>query len=206
MNLGEMRTKVRLRAQVPTTDGIWTADFVDAAINEALVQIGLMQPWPWLAATHSEVGDDSGTVDLSAITPPVRDIASVFVGSWEGQPASTDEVDRWLFSERPGFVFAPWGDSLLIRPEPGSDETIQIRYFRDEPALTDDADTPILPERYHIAAVEMACAIGFESLDDESSAVMHERRAMRLIDKMVATALRRARGPHSVRTRSGSQF
>lgn len=206
MNLGEMRTKVRLRAQVPTTDGIWTDDFIDAVVNEALVQIGLLQPWPWLAETHTETGDGTGTVDLSAVDPPVRDITSVFVDAYEADPVSTDEIDRWLFTERSGFVFAPWGDALLIRPEPATDESVRVRYFRDEPALTDDADTPLIPERYHIAVVEMAAAMGFESLDDESSAVLHERRAMRMIDRMVANALRRARGPHSVRVRSGSQY
>ncbi len=206
MDLTALRTSVRRRANVPSTDGVWTDGFVDDALNEALVAIGLMQPWPWLETVHTEVGDDTGTVDLSAVTPPVRDIVSVHIGNFEGKPVSTGDIDSWLQNDRPGYIFATWGDSVLIRPEPAATDTISIRYYQNEPALTTGADTPVLPERYHLALAELACAYGFSSLDDDSSAMAHERRAMSTFDKMRANALRRARGPHSVRVRSGSQY
>ena len=75
-----------------------------------------------------------------------------------------------------------------------------------EALLTADSDTPTMPAVYHPCIAEKACAIGFESLDDQSSAAMHESRARIFIDRMQATALRRVRGPHSIRVRAGHQF
>lgn len=207
MNLGQLRSEVRLRANVPATDGIWTDAFVASAVNAALVDVSLEHPWPWLqkAATPSHT---AGLVNLAAVTPAVRDVAHLFVGDVEAKRVSVAESDLAAV-EGPAdarYTFSVWGDSLQIRPAPASTDTLTLRYYRDEAVLSADADAPVMPAVYHPCIVERACAIGFESLDDSTSAAMHEARARSFVAHMVATALRRLRGRHSIRVRPGLPF
>lgn len=207
MNFGELRTAVRLRAHVPSTDGIWTDSFVDDAVNEALQSISLEQPWPWLEVTESVTGG-TNPIDMSAFSVAVRDIKTVFVDSDQAHSVSTADIDGWdnVQAERARWVWASSADDLLIRPEPTSSNTVKVRYFRNEPVLTSDATSPLMPAVYHYAIVHRAASIGFEGIDDQSSAAMHEARARGFIERMEATALRKARGPHRPRIRPGSQL
>lgn len=207
MNLGQLRTEARLRAQVPTTDGIWTDGFIDSAINEAVAQISLEQPWWWLQETETTTAT-SGVVDLSGVDPVVRDIVAVFVDDIEAKKVSVTETDATALygPEDSRYVFSVWGDSLQIRTAPADTAVVKIRYYRDEALLSADSDTPLMPAVYHPSIVEKAVSICFESLDDTSSAAMHEARSRALVSHMVGTALRRLRGRHSVRVRSGHPY
>ena len=207
VNLGQLRTAVRLRANVPANDGIWTNAFVNDAINTALADLSLEQPWWWLQNTATPTATD-GAVTLSGLSPVPRDISHVFVGDVEAKKVSVAESDLTAVSGPVDarYTWSVWGQSLQIRPEPSASETITMRYYRDEPVLTADSDTPIMPAAYHPVIVERACAIGFESLDDQSSAAMHEARSRSFLSHMIATALRRIRGRHSIRVRAGHPY
>lgn len=204
MNLGELRTAVRLRAAVPTTDAKWTDAYVEDAINEANYLIGTEQPWPWLEDVETITGP-SDPIDLAAITPAVRDIRSVTVDdAYQATYITVGEMDRWGNHGRYStYSFTTWGDDLVIKPAPSSTSTVKIRYYRNEPTLTDDTDTPLLPAAYHPAIVHMAAAIGFEGLDDPSSAGVHEARARIIVNRLARVELSKVRGPRSVRVRSG---
>lgn len=207
MNLGQLRTAVRLRANVPTTDLIWTDGFVNDAINEALVSISTEHPWPWLQTKASPSHTD-GLVDLSAITPAVRDITHLFVEDVEAKKVSVAETDlvAVVGPSEARYVFSVWGNELQIRSAPSATDTLTLRYYRNESVLTADADTPLMPAVYHPVIVERACSIGFESTDDQSSAAMHEARSRQLLAHMLATALARIRGRHGVRVRPGYPY
>lgn len=187
MNLGQLRTEVRLRANVPSTDGLWTDDFVDSAINAALADLSAEQKWWWLqdsaAPSHT-----SGAVDLSGVTPVPRTVAHVLVGGAEAQRVSSAEADLAVSATAPPHLYSVWGDTLQIRPAPSGATAVAIRYYRDEPTLALDADEPLMPAAYHPAIVDRACSIGFESLDDTSSAAMHEARARALLEQLTDTA------------------
>lgn len=202
MNLGQLRTEVRLRATVPSTDGIWTDSFINSAVNEALLQLSTEHPWPWLQESTTATPNSDGVVDLSAFSPLVRDIAHVFVGQIEAHPVSAAESDATRTPE--GYTYSVWGDTLQLRPV--TTNTVTVRYFRNEAVMALDADAPIMPAVYHPCIAEKACAIGFESLDDQSSAAMHEARSRQIVQHMVHTALRRIRGRHSVRIRPGHPY
>ena len=207
MNLGQLRTEVRLRANVPSTDGVWTDDFVDSALNEALASISLEQPWWWLQSTKSTTATD-GVVDLTTVAPTIRDIVGVFVDDYEAKKVSVLETDA-AATYGPvdaRYAFSVWGDTLQIRPAPADTAVIKVRYYRDEALLAADADEVLMPAVYHPSVVEKAVSICFESLDDTSSAAMHEARSRSLLSHMIATALRRLRGRHSVRVRSGYPY
>lgn len=205
MNLGQMRTDVRLRANVPTTDLIWTDAFINSALNAALADLSLEQPWWWLQ-TSATPSHTAGAVTLSGLSPVPRDIAHVFVGDCEAKKVSVAETDlsATVGPTDARYVWSVWGSTLQIRPEPS--DTITLRYYRDETILSGDSDTPLMPAVYHPVIVERACAIGFESLDDTSSAAMHEARSRSLLAHMLATALRRVRGRHSIRVRAGHPY
>lgn len=187
MNLGQLRTEVRLRAQVPATDGIWTDSLVNSAINAALADLSVDHKWWWLqeAATPSHT---SGAVDLSAVDPAPRTIAHVLVGGAEAQRVSSAEADLAVAATAPPYLYAVWGETLQIRPAPSGATAVAIRYYRDEPVLSVDSDAPLMPAAYHPAIVDRACSICFESLDDTSSAAMHEARARALLEQLTATA------------------
>lgn len=202
MNLGQLRTEVRLRATVPSTDGLWTDAFVNSAINEALLQLSTEHPWPWLQESTTATPSSTGVVDLSALTPLVRDLAHVFVGEVEAHPVSAAETSSVITPD--GYNYSVWGDTLQLRPV--TTDTVTIRYYSNEAVLSGDSDTPVMPAVYHPCIAEKACAIAFESLDDQSSAGMHEARARAIVAHMVATALRRIRGRHSVRVRAGHPY
>lgn len=207
MNLGQLRTEVRLRAQVPATDGIWTDSFINSALNEALAQISLEQPWWWLQDTEVTTAID-GLINLGVVAPSVRDIVAVFVEDEEAKKVSVADTDaaEVIGPRDARYAFSVWGDSLQIRPAPADTADIKIRYYRDESLLAADSGSPLMPEVYHPSVVEKAVAICFESLDDSSSAAMHEARARSLVSHMIATALRRLRGRHGVRVRSGYPY
>ena len=207
MNLGQLRSEVRLRANVPATDLIWTDAFVNSAINAALSDLSLEQPWWWLQSTATPTPTD-GAVTLSGLSPVPRDISHVFVGDTEAKKVSVAETDgaATLGPTDARYTWSVWGSTLQIRPEPAADETVTVRYYRDEAILSGDSSEPLMPAVYHPVIVERACAIGFESLDDTSSAAMHEARSRSLLSHMIATALRRIRGRHSVRVRAGHPY
>lgn len=208
MNLGELRTAVRLRANVPATDGIWTASFVDDAINEAAAIVSLEHPWPWLQVKVATNADANGVVDLAALAVDVRDVAHVFVEDYEAKKVSSAETDL-VANVGPAdarYVWSIWGDTLQIRSAPPITDTVTVRYYRDEARLTADTDTLLMPAVYHPCVVEKACSIGFESTDDQTSAAMHEARSRMLVERMTANALRRIRGRHSVRVRPGYPY
>lgn len=202
MNLGQLRTEVRLRATVPATDGIWTDTFVNSAVNEALLQLSTEHPWPWLQESATATPSTAGVVDLSAFSPLVRDIAHVFIDQIEAHPVSAAESDAMRYPD--GYTYSVWGDTLQLRPV--TTDTVTVRYYSNEAILTTDSDTPTMPAVYHPCIAERACAIAFESLDDQSSAGMHEARSRQIVAHMVATALRRIRGRHSVRIRPGHPY
>lgn len=187
MNLGQLRTEVRLRANVPSTDGLWTDSFVNSAINAALADLSAEQKWWWLQVSASP-SHTSGAVDLGAITPVPRTVAHVLVGTDEAQRVSAAEADLATAATAPPYLYAIWGDTLQVRPAPSGATAVTLRYYRDEPVLSSDADEPLMPAAYHPAIVDRACSIGFESLDDTSSAAMHESRARALLEQLTATA------------------
>lgn len=207
MQLSELVTAVRLRANVPSTDGIWTDSYITDAINEALYLIGLEQPWPWLEVEETD-SSPADPINLAGITPAVRDIRSVVIdGCFEAEPATKADIDRWdaVSFDRGRYAYTTWGDSLIVRPALAGTETVVISYYRNEPALSNDSDTPLLPAPYHPAVVHKAAAIGFEGIDDPSSAGVHEARASIMLNRMERTALRKVRRTR-INVRPGSQI
>lgn len=203
MQLSELRAAVRIRADVPPTDGIWTDAFVDDAINEAVVEVSQAELWPWLELAETL----TYTGGLPATTDPIRAVRAVSDGtSLYGFVPSID-IDQYetVDAER-GAVFAVTAGVIELRPEPVDGTEIKVRYYRDEPALVDDVDTPLSAPMGDRAVIRLACAIGFEGIDDQSSAAMHRGAAERLVDSLRNSHLKSVTGPRSPRLRPGAQY
>ena len=193
---------------MPATDPLFTDASVTEAINEALTAISLEHPWPWLE-TKATITGGTNPIDMSDdavfTTGLVRDIKSVFIDGREVDRSSLDDIDlAGARDTAAAWSYAIWGDDLVTYPEHSASNSIVVRYYRNEPLLVDDTDEPLMPAPYHYAIVHKAASICFESLDDQSSAILHEARSRLMLDKMEANALRKRRGPHGVRVRSGS--
>ena len=202
MNLGQLRTEVYDRLGVPETDGQYPAAVLTRAVNAALNFIEAEQDWPWLTNTAT-LTTAAGTGDY---LPPADWSRTVHLqrASYEKlQRVSIGELDSlWdPTTSGPPEAWCPWSERIFLRPVPDAAYAYTHRYIKVDPALVADADTPLMPARFHVAIAEIATwfllrrskedgrAIGAKAAYDEWRARMADDR-------------RRWSGPSKVKLRS----
>lgn len=197
MNLGELRTAVARRTGVAYDDTALTD-----VINEANLRISLEAEWPWLHASTTI----SATVDDGTEALPVgfRRVTSVTIDGYEAVPIAVDEIDSWdnvYSSTRRGYTVR--GTDLLFRPTQATGTDILVRYIASEEPLTGSTDTPLMPEAYHDAIVDLASAIVLERVGQLARADRFERRYADWLARMKANAVRLGGRVGRIRVRPG---
>lgn len=197
MNLGELRTATNRRSGVLYDDAA-----LDDLINEAVQRIALEAEWPWLHALYEFTAtDDDGT---QALPDGARRVSSVNLGGYEAFVTSIENLDAWdnvYVTSRHGYAVR--GTDLLFRPTQPAGTTITVRYIRSEPRLTGERDTPLLPDVYHDAVVNLACAIANERVGNFKRAEQFDRRYTDWLRTMKANALRVGGRTGRIRVRPG---
>lgn len=206
MDLAALRTAVRLRANCPPDDGVWTDSFVDDAVNEALADISQRFMWPWLEYVE-DVTVVTVPLTFADLTYEPRALRMVSLSGELLNFVPGIDIDQYteVMGER-GWVFSVTGSTIDVRPELSVGDVARVRYFRNEPELSADSDLPLMPTAGDRAVIRQACAFGFSALDDQSSAAMNQGAADRAVEVLEKSHLLAVIGPRSPRLRPGAAY
>lgn len=212
MNLGEFRTAVNRRTGIAYDD---TA--LNELVNMVLNDIAMEDDWPWLQATAS-LSQSAGTSSILAASLPTtaRSFKSI-IDTTNGvvyDPTTIADVDganSWYGTPPAQFgtgsFFAVLGMDIYLTPAMPAAGTLTIRYIQNEPTLSADGSSPLLPVGYHHAVVDLVAYLvaGRRSgPDDGKRAGQYSEMYRRLIGDMKKTARRRISSTRMPRIRPGS--
>lgn len=209
MNLAQLRGGVYARAGQQTNDPVFTQQVINGYINDAMHMVEADQDWPWLDATTTfttQAGVD--TYPMSTFAPNGDWARTHYLIVGQQRPMarfSMEELDsRWPASTMTGqpFEWAVDTDQLVVRPVPDAAYTIKHRYLRGEPDLIGDAQSPLMPAKFHAAICELATWLALRSDREDPRAVAcfqaYQQWQTRMKDDR-----RRASSPNRVRIRPG---
>lgn len=192
MNLGQLRTAVDRRTGIAFDPAATTE-----VLNEALQQVSTEKLWEWLETVwRPAMVAGQASYPLPYGTTSVRSIA---VDGWEIPHAHIENVDG-------DFSWVGWvveAEQLVVSPTPSGGETVVVRITQTDGPLAQDADTPLLPEEWHVGAlVNLAASIILERLDEFQRADRRKKEYDATVRRMKRTA-RRGRGPIAAKVRPG---
>lgn len=203
MNLGQMRAQLRQRIGVPDADGYFTTTVLNGFINEALAAVSMENRWPWLRTTTT-FNTVNGT---DAYTPPT-DWTFIdglgFLGEYGLSYLHQEDIDRHVSAGIPT-AWTMDGDQIVLRPTPNSVSALTIHYYKQEPELTSDGTTPLMPRSFHYAVIAYAaylCHLSNHSQDRANAELQHYQTWL----SRMQPAKRRASGPVAPRVRPGSDY
>jgi len=171
MNRSELRTAVKDRLAIPSSgDGLITDTFVNTSLNDALNRISAERDWWWLAATATLTFD---TVNGAATLPSdfMRANKLVINDALAEPIPLEDYLDPENTESSYGWVI--YGSQVKITPIPSASLNGTFYYFRNEPALSSDGASPLLPVAYHYAVVAYAAFLCCARRQDEQRASLY---------------------------------
>jgi len=199
--LMQLRRLVRARLGVPSNDDMFQDDVLDDHINLAIDTIEMEQRWPWQERIEQ--------VTVSPAAPDIvlpagwRATHGLFNGEEELSLVSPLDILSWAETSGAARVWAPVGDSLLVRPLVSGDVTLTHFYQRDPVWLRDDSDQPDMPSQFTGAIVAKAAELLSTREDNRAAAAVHLADYTGWIQRM-RRDLRRSTGPLRIRVRPGS--
>lgn len=148
MTLDDYRKAVRRALGLSETDtAALPDDDVTAAVNAALKAISTDHTWHWLFATAT--GTTTASNNLVAVPAGYRRTIYFTVG--DNTPLEERPLVELLDNdetESEPISFARAGDNFQLWPTPLESESYTHVYWRHEPALVNDADTPLIPDAW----------------------------------------------------------
>lgn len=147
--LATLRTMVRQRLGLQSTDGRLTDASLTQSINSALNKMATEFNWPWLL-THEEFS----TVALqNEYDPPADWVKTMWlkIDNYNFSLTSRQRQDLIQFDTSVGIPgsFAIWEQKIWLSPAPDTNAyTVQHSYLRKENTLTADGDTVLCPDQY----------------------------------------------------------
>lgn len=203
MDLTTMRTAVRTRIGVPSTDTFFVDATLTDIINEALAAVATERDWPWLT-TSTTFPTVAGTATYTPTSGWTKTRSLTIDGFDSMEERSLIEIRSIPTTQRgQPSIFAVSGDQIILRTVPDAVYTITHDYVKTEPALSANGDTPLMPTQFHYAVVAKASELAH--LRQGSLAKAEAQKAeyaawlVRLNDN-----LRRTTAPKRIRVRPGS--
>jgi hypothetical protein len=179
MILSAMRTEVQARGY----DHISTTR-VDQFLNDTYFEICDAMPWPFLET--SVTGTSPLTItDLGKVLSVVDSLSDVSLTYADRRNVTAEDAD---LSDL-GTPWVWWKENNTITVYPGSStDTVTVRYIKVPTVLT-AADTPAIPDRYHMLIVHGAVAQA--QLDDDNYDAYQATRAVfkERLDMMIANMM-----------------
>lgn len=140
MNLGEMRTALRIRCGFPANDTMHTDAALNDLINAAVEQFASEHRWPWLLTDVPA----TATAGVRTIAVPSNWTATHSLVFQDGggriEPGSLSDIDEWGTRSprgRPRLYNADTG-TILLAPTPDSTYMLTHRYYRLERLLEEE--------------------------------------------------------------------
>lgn len=182
MNLGEIRSAVKQRLAIPSSgDGQLTDATINSLINRALTVISGARDWPWLLSTHT-INFDSATSQASLPNDFIRSRELIY----NSYPVLWVQLEDFLNPDRVYATFA-WtiiGNKAQITPASSTDLSATLYYYRNEPELISDFQTPLMPPQLHYAIVAYAAYLAAMIRQDDTRAATYIAEYRSLLNDM----------------------
>lgn len=189
MQLQDIRTEVRTRMGITSTDQSLTDATLNTLINSSLRRINVLFDWPWLEASGS-VTVGAGASTIAARTDGIRKMR--WVRTEDRELIYLNNRDLQDYYDTTGRPMYFTEDTGTFRTVPVTDKAYDLTYgyvLAIEPTLTDDTDEPLVLEYAIDLLVADACVLVARRIRDrELERVFYaELRAMtnRLKDEMI---------------------
>ena len=183
MNRVQMRDRVSARLRIPKQgDEQITPKVINDALNEALRTFSRARRWPWLLTSVAKTITTSATATL-----PTDYVAA-------GQLVNDDDVVipyvgmEELLTGRGRYAWSDDGTNVRVEPAPTASFATTLWYFRSEPDLDDDTDSPLAPAAWHDPIVLWAahiCATEQRNYEQAAAYATQYDRAIAEMDKAI---------------------
>lgn len=140
MNVGELLERVYQQA------GTQDRFFVLSLLNEALIQL--------TDGAKLEMSASINFINGEAPLPAAYKAPVLLLEGTIGRPV---QVYRLSHLEEPGIGYTIYGNTLYIKP--ADSKTLTFYYYQYAPALTDNADVPIIAGQWHYLLATYAAAM-----------------------------------------------
>jgi hypothetical protein len=192
--LSDLVSRVQSRIKDTGFSGTQIKQFIDDTQNDVFNEYRLpfMQTTQnyTLAAGTADITNGSGlptnfvqAIDLFITTSglekviPFLDISTV-------DNEFTDPSDTTAHASNiPQYAYK-YGETINVYPAPASDYTVTLRYYKRPDELTDDADTPDIPQEFRELLVVGAAYRVFQVKDNYDKAAILENKYMELLSKL----------------------
>lgn len=155
MNLAQMRTAVLSRVGVPASDSFFTAQVLNDYINEAVTAFCAEDFWPWMEGTES-LTTVAGTATVTPADSTWHLTKALYISGFEPLLLSNlQDVDYVTVQGQP-VAYVVFQDKIVLSPTPDGVYTVTHQYYKQEPLLVNDTDTPLCPAEFHWAIVAYA--------------------------------------------------
>lgn len=171
MNRGELRTEIKDRLAIPSSgDGLITDSYVNSSINNALSRISAERDWWWLAGTSTPVF--STTTGFATLPSDFMRAQQLVIN---GAVAQAVPFETYLDADNSdvGNAWVIYGNNIALWPIPSTAPTATFYYFRNEPALSSDGSTPLMPATYHYSICSYAAYLCAARRQDETRASLY---------------------------------
>lgn len=160
MILSELRTAVRTRLGRPSNDAFFTDAILNDFINEANQAISVEGQWPWLQT--SEV--ITTVANTQSYTPAAswNFTRMLFITEFADLTyVPLETLVNYVGVGQPE-VYTVTENKIKFGPIPGSVFAINHIFYKIEPIMASDSDTPILPVQFQYAIVELALSYAYQ--------------------------------------------
>lgn len=168
MNRRQLRERAKALLSIPETgDGQLPDGRLDDLIGESLARLSSDHDWPWLLT--------SATVTFATVTG-----AGALPTGFMKARTLTIAGDPVRYAPLPDYIDATGRDYTyvwtiaatngLLSPIPTTSTAGTLWYYQEEPALADDTDSPLMPERIQPVVVAYAVHLAYLVRQDTNRA------------------------------------
>lgn len=161
MQLSTLRSALRTRLGVPTSDALFTDSVCTELINAALHAIETKHDWAWLEDVETIATVNGDDTYASADSAWMRTVSLTISGRQPLERKPIVALDALLGTTGDPRFYGIFGEEIIVRPVPTSALNMTHRYIKAETDLAGDADEPLMPASYHHALVSLAAHYGF---------------------------------------------
>jgi hypothetical protein len=149
MNRGQFVTALTARLGINSTgDGLLNTAALQDCLALALNDLSDVQPWPWLLTTGSLTFTDG--IAAFPTSPPVVHLHQLTINGRRARKASSLPEFLDCLSDGRRHVWFYQGTNVKLAPVPSTAPTSAVLYYlQPEPALANDAASPLAPTQYH---------------------------------------------------------
>ncbi len=181
-DLTDIRTEVRKRLGMSTTDTAVTDAILTDLVNAANRKLSIIHDWPWLVTTDATL---TATVSGTRLyTPASNWRKTLFVITNDDQQLKLKQPqDIWRFKEQDGppTSYAIQGGTMILAPTPDAVYTITHVYVKHVTALSGDTDEPDVPMWAIDLVVEGTAILAAKRMRDDDLAKEVEREYMKTL-------------------------